>query len=215
MRTLQVSRQQIHSARFGAIGFGIGFAVVGIGIGALGRQIRDFDTGLYFATLLFALAGGFGGAMLGFACKSPSKTQGNLPILVLAGALGCGLGYFVTATFFSAYVEERIRGSFALAIAHALQLAAMGAFIGASLGGVQRNGKQVGKSALAGAIGFALYSLVLEILFALNLTSELVSGPVGALTHERIASAITLGTWGGIGGVIVGACLGIAYAQQH
>lgn len=207
----KISYQQVfHSARWGAIGFGVGLAIVGAVTGALNRHIQDFNTGLYLATWLYALAGSLGGGMLGFA----REPKGNIYLFAFAGTFGCGFGYFTTATIFSASVEEHISGYFAFTIAHLIQFAVMGVVVGALLGAVERNWKQVGKSALAGAVGFGLYYLVLEMLFGSNPISALIPGAVGDI-HESIVLAMTFALWGAIGGIISGACLGIANAMRH
>ncbi len=195
----------------GAIGLGIGLAGVGAIHGALSHQIRDFDTNWFVGTLLYALAGGFGAAVLGLA----RQPRGRLLPLTWAGALGLGLGYSVTTWIFYIYiyVEERLSAYLPLMMAHSLRFAAMGAVAGAGLGAVEKNWKQAGRLALAGALGWALYPWVRELVWATHLRTRLIPGLVGEIPHDWMRWAIEWAAGNGIGGALVGGCLGIAQAM--
>jgi hypothetical protein len=205
-----VNRQVWRSAEWGAIGFGVGLALAGLVSGALSRQIHDFDTGRMLGTLLYALAGALGGATLGLA----NKSKGHVYPLMLAGALGCGAGLFITTTIISIFVDEHISGYLAWEIALTIQFAAIGALTGASFGIVQREWKQTFWLTLAGALGFGLYYLASHLLFVIDPITRLIAGSSGEVLHDSTVLAIVWFAWGAMGGVISGACLGIANAMQ-
>jgi MFS family permease len=203
-------RRVVRSIVWGALGFGVGFALAGAVSGALSRQVHDFDTGRALGTVLYALAGAMGGATLGWA----NKSKGTVYPLMLAGALGCGLGTFITSTIVSVYVDEHISGYLAWDIADTIQFAAIGALTGALLGIVQGSWRQTFWLTVAGMLGFGLYYWCNRLLFATYPFSRLIPGSMGEVWHDSIAAAITWSAWGATGGVISGACLGIANAMR-
>lgn len=193
-----VSRRLSPPVRRGAIGFGLGFALIEIISGVL-REMRNvpynFGIDLPLALLLYPLVGGLSGILL---CQTvdPKKRTSSFAFF---GALGCGLGYlFQTLTPIPAVP---IRG------------ALMGGFIGAMMGGVHQGQKGIVRSAVVGALGFGLGRLVgcfvlTSIRFDGNqapmLTGYADSSILGPIVTGALGSAVT----GMIGGAILGAALG-------
>ncbi|MBI3242854.1 MAG: hypothetical protein HYZ49_11225 [Chloroflexi bacterium] len=202
---MQIFNQRIiHSVLWGAIGFGVGFALVGAIFEAIYLNIPDFDAGLKIGALLYALAGGIGGALLGFASKSRNK----IGLFSLAGALGCGLGYYGAFSFYSVYVEPRMALSnfLAFAIVDSMRYAIIGAFIGVSLGSIQKNWGQAAWLALAGAGGFGLGYLTL-------ISISYVIGPLREL--DIITLMIIFSISNAIIGICGGATLGLALGRHQ
>ena len=88
-------QQFVHSILWGAAGFGIGFAMVGIIAGLLGYCIKDLNTRLYFLSVPGIFTSSFGGAMLGWAEKPKAPARQ----FALTGAAGWGFGYFVSVAY--------------------------------------------------------------------------------------------------------------------
>jgi hypothetical protein len=211
MRVPPISKQQIRFAQFGAMGFGVGLALSGAVLGALNRQITNANTGLLLATVLYGLAGALGGAMLGWADGQRTRVLA----FALAGAIGCGLGTFLTTVFVSGYVELRLTGYWPWLLVNTVRFAVAGGFTGVLLGAVQRDWRQITRLALAGAVGFGLYYLVPEALsFVVKLPTDFVPGSMGEVTHDSVVAALLLAFGGAVGGAIGGTCLGIASAKK-
>jgi hypothetical protein len=107
MTTSQLASHLVgRSALLGALGFGSGFALAwALGLG-LSQQIHDDNSGRLLGSILFACAGAVGGAALALG----SESKRSLPLLALAGAVGCGLGYYITETIVSVWIDEHISG---------------------------------------------------------------------------------------------------------
>lgn len=209
---MQIFNQRtIPSVQWGAIGFGVGFALFGVVMGAMSRSIFNFNTGLQLGTLLYALAGGFGGALLGAA----SKSQSAVWRFALAGLVGCGAGFFGTTLTLS-YLDLWISGYLNI-IAQTTQYIVIGAGVGALLGGVQKNWKLAGRLTLTGAISFGFGFLVQgAVLIAMGrLIDNLVPGASGELTHDRLTTAIMFGLSSAIIGICGGAALGLALGHHQ
>ncbi|MCG8351398.1 MAG: hypothetical protein MI924_26820 [Chloroflexales bacterium] len=192
----------------GALGFGLGLALAGLTLGALHRSIHDFDTGLMLGTLLYAFAGALGGAALGLAQQSEDQAHRCM----LAGAIGCGLGMFIVSIIISAYVDYNILGEFAWAIVNTIRLSVIGALTGASLGIAQKRWKPALWLSSAGALGFGLSYWASHLLFVVAPIIQLIPGARGEVVHDSIERAIFWCAWGAVGGIISGACLGMAHA---
>jgi len=209
MAILKSSYQQfLHSTKCGAVGFGIGFAAVQI-LGTFTGVLHGtygFNKDLYLTTLLYAFAGGLGGAMLGFA-RVPRV---SVYLFTLAGAGGCGFGFFITAIIFPILIEGNIFWNFT--IVYLLKFTIIGSLVGASLGAVEKSCKHVVTLMLAGAIGFGLYYLVGVIGLGAYYFAVGGNRPLGNLISSGVHDSIMFGLWGVIGGLIGGACLGIAHA---
>ena len=133
MKTFGVMRFVI----FGAVGFGIGWAVLGVlgggfpmagGVGTvLGGAIFSGDLqSLLLYTPILSLGGAFGGAVLGLAFKD----FGRVVILAVLGAVGFFLGSFIVVVlFFSLSFMQAGTG-----LLEALSAAALGLAVGALLG---------------------------------------------------------------------------------
>ena len=158
------------------------WGALGFGIGgAIGGAIWVAFDAPHFG---FAILGAVGGASLGLVLKD-RKTAG---LLALAGAIGFGIGFL--AGFFILLVvwqPSHLQGVLTGAIG--------GAVGGALLGIACRSWKSVRVLALASAIGFgAVVQATLG--HPLSLTAQVLSG------------AITLATWGAVGGASLGAAMG-------
>jgi len=126
----------VRSIIFGALGFGIGWAVLGIlsggfpmagGIGTvLGGAIFNGDLpSLLLYTPVLSLCGACGGAILGLTFKDSRRVA----ILAVLGAVGFFLGSFIVVVlFFSLTFVQAGYG-----ILEALSAAALGLVIGAVL----------------------------------------------------------------------------------
>lgn len=203
--TTVISRQQLtRCALWVAAGFGVALGIVSALVGGMDAafHIRDFDSGLSIGTLAYAIAGACGGVAIAFSIARYNKTGA----LALAGALGLGVGYFVTTVMHSVYIEPRVTGEVAFASASMVRFALIGAWTGLLLGAVQSNWKYIWLVIVAGAIGFGLASLAQTVANpALSRISE---------TPNAIANAINFGIQGAIGGLIGGAFLGAAMWQS-
>jgi hypothetical protein len=198
------------SARLGALGFGFGFALAWSVVAAAGRQSHDDFAFRLLGTVAFAGAGALGGVALAWGHESKHRAA----LLALAGALGCGLGWFVTATIVSAWIDEPgspVNGFVAWEVVDTLQFAAIGALTGALLSLAPRDRRRTARLLLAGLLGFGLFFLSHNFVDRL---STLVPGTRGEIWRDGIVMALGPLLWGGVGGAIGGACLGIGDAWR-
>ena len=198
---LRATQQFVHSAQWGAAGFGIGFATVGIITGLLGYYMKDI-TRLCLLLVLSVFASSLGSAMLGFAGKPKAAARQ----CALAGAAGCGCGYLVSAMV---SLILMMAGCDPFVIAP-LACIVIGGSTGMFLGATEKSRKYVVMSTLAGAIGGAFFNLAGLGLGCFFLVFE---GSIPLCCEVR--DSIAYGLWGAIGGVIIGACLGVAHAMVH
>jgi hypothetical protein len=202
MRATSVMRFVI----FGAVGFGIGWAVLGVlgggfpmaeGVGAdLGGAI--FSRGLpalLLYTPVLSLSGACGGAVLGLTFKDYRRVV----ILAVLGAVGFFLGSFiVVGLYFSLSFVQAGYG-----LLEALSAAAMGLVVGALLALSLRSFRRTVVLGLMGLVGFGIGGLV---------TTALQGFPV---QPEGLFSLQTA-AFGAIEGIIGGASLGAALgAAEH
>ena len=206
------SQQQIRSIQFGALGFGLGLSLAVAAPIAFRHQITSFSTSLAVGTALYALAGAIGGAMLGLAGGSRQPVW----VLALAGGLGCGLGFLLTTYAITYFVYDRFSGGLVSTLAMTIQFGLVGASTGAWLGAAQRSWRPVAWLTVAGAVGFGLYYSTLEGLDRLRLSIDAVVPRVmGEPTHDLITLTLAFAFWGALGGIVVGACLGLAHALLY
>jgi hypothetical protein len=195
----------VRSARLGALGFGIGFAVAWPIAAVLSRQAGGWDVTLLPSALLYACAGALGGAALAQGVESLHRS----PLFPLAGALGCGLGFYAMGAFGSVWPGEYwVVGSLALDVAYTLLYAAVGALTGALLGVAQHELRRTALLTLAGALGFGLFYLFHYLVFLINRIG-IVPGTSGDIWNDLVGVAIVAFVWGAVGGGLAGACLGI------
>jgi len=182
MRAMGVLRFVI----FGAVGFGLGGAIVGA-LWPLAPVLGFVASGL-----LFVLSGALGGASLGLALGDRRKTF----VLALLGVLGTLVGGIVALVigFLFLTSEEALYG-----VRGAMGVFA-GAAVGASLGLAFRDWKRVFVLALSGAVGFGA-GIVCGVFVLRNVFGEgFMAGTAGTI----VLYAIT----GITGGALLGGSLG-------
>jgi hypothetical protein len=205
MKTLSVMRCVL----FGAVGFGIGWALLGAfgggfplagGVGTvLGGAIFSGDLpSLLFYTPALSLGGAIGGAALGLAFKDFRRVV----ILAVLGAVGFFVGSFiVVGLFFSLSFVQVGYG-----LLEALSAAALGLVIGALLGLSIRSFRGTGVLALMGLVGFGIGGLIAAALqgFPLQPSESVIP----------VQSAVFGAVEGIIGGASLGAALGYLESRK-
>jgi hypothetical protein len=186
---------------FGAVGFGIGWAMLGVlgggfptagGVGTvLGGAIFSGDfPALLLYTPVLSLCGACGGAVLGLTFKDFRRVA----ILAVLGAVGFFLGSFIVVTlFFSITFVQAGYG-----LLEAISAAAMGLVVGALLALYLRSFMGTVVLGLTGLVGFGIGGLV---------TAALQGFPVQP--SEGLFS-LQSAMFGAIEGIIGGASLGVA-----
>jgi hypothetical protein len=201
------------SARLGALGFGVGFALAWLVLGVASRQTQLISTVPQLGTVVFAGGSALGSAALAWGDASKRRSL----LLALAGALGCGLGLYITTTIVSVWVDapaSPVQGVLAWEVVDTLQYALIGAFTGALLGLAQRDLHRTARLALAGLLGFGLLYLSHYLLVFVRPMDQILPGVSGEIWHDSVVMAIGFFVWGGIGGAIGGACLGVGNAWR-
>jgi hypothetical protein len=197
MKTFGVMRFVI----FGAVGFGIGWAVLGVlgggfpmagGVGTvLGGAIFSGDLqSLLLYTPILSLGGAFGGAVLGLAFKN----FGRVVILAVLGAVGFFVGSFIVVVlFFSLSFMQAGTG-----LVEALSAAALGLAVGALLGLSLRSFRGIAILASMGLVGFGI--------------GGLIAAALQGFPSQPSESFLTLQNvvFGAVEGIIGGASLGAA-----
>ena len=188
---------------FGAVGFGIGWAVLGVlgggfpmsgGVGTvLGGAIFSGDSrSLLLYTPLLSLGGAFGGAVLGLAFEDFRRVV----ILAVLGAVGFFLGSFVVVVmFFSLSFMQAGTG-----LLEALSAAALGLAVGALLGLSLRSFRGTAVLASMGLVGFGIGGLVAAAL------QGFPSQP--SESFLSLQSVVSGAVEGILGGASLGAALG-------
>lgn len=204
MKTFGVMRFVI----FGAVGFGIGWAMLGVlgggfpmagGVGTvLGGAIFSGDLpSLLLYTPVLSLCGACGGAVLGLTFKDFRRVA----ILAVLGAVGFFLGSFiVVALFFSLTFVQAGYG-----LLEALSAAALGLAVGALLGLSLRSFRGIVVLALMGLVGFGIGGLIAAAL------QGFPSQP--SESFLSLQSVVFGAVEGIIGGAFLGAALG--YLQRR
>lgn len=193
----------------GAIGFGVGFIVVGI-ISTLITWIEsqtefagNFPVSLHSAiaiSLQSAVGGGIGGVLLGWSLPLRQR----LPT-ALAAAMGIGLGELLTI-YLSVRIGEQFFAGDMLLGSLAIRSILMGALVGTFICLVGKSWKYMGQFAILGITGFTIYHLFLYWL------SPII--PVSSFSGNFAIPILIMMTANGIGGTIVGACLGLPFAKS-
>jgi hypothetical protein len=186
---------------YGAVGFGIGWAVLGVlgggfpmagAVGTvLGGAIFSGDLpALLLYTPVLSLGGAFGGAVLGLAFKDFRRVV----ILAVLGAVGFFVGSFiVVGLFFSLSFMQVGYG-----LLEALSAAVLGLVIGAVLGMTLRSFRGILLLALMGLVGFGIGGAIAAALQGFPLQ------PSEGLPSLQTAA------FGAVEGIIGGASLGAA-----
>jgi hypothetical protein len=197
------ARDVVRFIVFGAVGFGIGWAVLGVlgggfpmagGVGTvLGGAIFSGDLpALLVYTPVLSLGGAIGGAALGLVFKDFRRVV----ILAVLGALGFLLGSFIVVALFFSLSFMQVGYSFL----EALSGAAMGLVVGAMLGLSLRSFRGTVVLALMGLVGFGIGGLI-----AAALQGFLSQPSESFLSLQSIV-------FGAVEGIIGGASLGVALA---
>ena len=190
-------------AFFGAVGFGIVWAVLGIFgggfavTGGVGTPVfgaifsGDYPSLLVYA-LFISVGGAFAGAVLGLGLRKGR----NAAVMSLLGAVGVLFGSFV-ATGLYFLVSWGFFGA-GYGILEALSAAALGLVVGAMLGLSLRSFMGIAVLALMGLGGFGIGGLIAAAL------QGFPSQPSEALVSVRSAA------FGAVEGIVGGASLGAA-----
>jgi hypothetical protein len=186
---------------YGAVGFGIGWALLGAfgggfplagGVGlVLGGAIFSGDLpALLLYTPVLSLGGAFGGAGLGLAFKDFRRVV----ILAVLGAVGFFIGSFIVVSLF--FSLSFVQAGYGLL--EALSAAALGLVVGALLSLSLRSFRGTGVLALMGLVGFGIGGLIAAALqgFPLQPSESVIP----------VQSAV----FGAVEGIIGGASLGAA-----
>ena len=201
MRAMSVMRFVI----FGAVGFGIGWAGLGIFgggfamVGGVGLPMFGaFFSGDFLALLVYALAfsvgGAFAEAVLGLGLRDGRKAA----LMALLGGVGVFLGSFI-ATIIYFLVSWGFFGA-GYGVMEALSAAAMGLVVGALLGLSLRSFRGLAVLALMGLAGFAIGGVISAAL------QGFPSQPSEALfSYQSAAFGVVEGI---VGGASLGAALG-------
>ena len=148
---------------FGAVGFGIGWAVLGVlgvgfpmagGVGTVlgGAIFSEVFPALLLYTPVLSLAGAFGGAVLGLAFREFRRVV----LLAVLGAVGFFLGSFIVVVLF--FSLSFMQAGFGLL--EALSAAALGLAVGALLGLSLRSFRGIAVLVLMGLVGFGIGGLI-------------------------------------------------------
>ncbi len=172
---------------FGAVGFGIGWAVAGASVLITGTEEAFFWVPF--------LSGAFGGAALGLALRGWKKVLA----LALAGALGFGVGdyfFIMLAVLFGLHPVGVAMG--------------MGLFGGVILGFTSWDWRRVALLGLAGMVGFGVGGAI-----ATALRMPMLAGLTFEWEQPSLLVLYVLvqGMVGIIGGAFLGAALG--YLEQR
>jgi len=190
---------------FGAVGFGIvwavlgmfgsGFAVIGgVGTPVFGAVFSGDYLALLVYALFFSVGGAFAGAVLGLGLRKGR----NAAVIALLGGVGVLLGSFV-ATGIYFLVSWGFFGA-GYGMMEALSAAALGLVVGALLGLALRRFTGIAVLALIGLVGFGIGGLIAAAL------QGFPSQPSEAFFSFR--SAVFGAVEGIIGGALLGAVLG-------
>lgn len=159
---------------YGALGFGIGFALFLAFAFAL-REIYNIATGV----VLIALFSAFGGALLGLALNDRRK--------ILYLSIACAAGF----------ASGLVTG---LAVIHLMKIAdalggfIMGAFGGAAVGIVLKDRKNIIYLSLAGAVGFCTGFFITDLILypVTDLAGNLIAGAgIGAVGGWTLGLAVS------------------------
>jgi len=205
-------KQTWRTAWYGALGYGISFAVIGAASVILQGRIRGNFTALALVTLLYALGSGAGAATLG------KTSQRNTWLLAGAGALGFGVAYLATTVLsrflFSILISRGASLDAAFTINSTARFALTGAVTGLVMGAAQRNWRQAAWLTLAGTFGFGLYGLSSSFTVDVALLMGwLTPDSISETGYGNAALAMAFAGHGALFGGLSGALLGLAAGQ--
>ncbi len=171
MLQLQFNDQAIRTARWGAIGFGVGFALINLSrylLQALGlNRIGDFFTVwiLGFGIILYGIAGAFGGAVLGLASENAEDLRARTAWkrawrCAVAGFFALAFAWFITTIhipfLLSSSASFSVRASVEGIFTNLLKPLTMGALTTAFIS-IAQNGRAFPIGwILAGAVAFEI-----------------------------------------------------------
>lgn len=204
-----LSRRFSNPITGGAIGFGIGFIVVGM-ISTLIMWIESrtefagiFPVLLHSAialSLQSAVGGGIGGILLGWSLPLRQRL-----LVAVATALGIGLGELLTI-YLSVRIGKQFFAGDILLGSLVIRSILMGVLVGTFICLVGKSWKYMGQFAILGIIGFTIYHLLIYWL------SPVI--PVSAFSGNSAIQNLIMSVVNGIGGMVVGACLGVSFAKS-
>lgn len=167
----ELNHASLHDARWGALGFGIGFACITLfralmqvaGLNQIGDFFSFWVLGL--GIIVYGIAGGLGGAVLGIAnawtADSPQnlKQQNRAGRYALAGFVAFGFGWFAPTIFVpilfpSSTASGQITTFFVFE--HILKPVVMGALVAALIGLTEFGRSSSLRLCVSGAFAFAL-----------------------------------------------------------
>ena len=200
-------------ARWGALGFGIGFALVGSLQSMLSRAALRHSSlaPALIETVIYPLAGALSGALLGIAGGSRRRVLA----FALAGSLAFGLGARVTNY---AAMLPAAAGSPLASMLSLVQLALIGAVLGMLIGADQRSWRQAARLGLKGALVFGLGRVVGLVLALVpwGIAQAVASYQVPPANAWLMAMPFLLMIFTGIvAGAIGGAYLGLAVGRRQ
>ncbi len=193
----------------GAIGFGVGFIVVGlISILITFVESQSEYAGYSLVSLHSAIAislqsavgGGIGGAFLGWSLPLRQRLSA-----ALATALGIGLGELLTI-YLSVRIGKQFFAGDMLLGSLVIRSILVGALVGTFICLVGKRWKFMGQFAFFGITGFTIYHL---FIYWLTLTI-----PISTFGGNLAIQALMMSVANGIGGMIVGACIGIPFIKS-
>lgn len=199
-----------HGASLGALGFGLGFALLillrALADPANNTILVNFGSTWMRETLLFMLIGALGGGMIG----AGSRSFLIIKRFLIAGTLGSGLAGSLGTLFLYLYYRFGMNGTIhqapLLNILATLSVSILlGTLTGAALGLAQGIQQQVARLTRAGAVGFGIAYLFGQVTF-----SSMRIFWADTLYSELWFIPLTLNTMfiGIIGGAILGWAMG-------
>jgi hypothetical protein len=199
-----------HGASLGALGFGLGFALLillrALADPANSTILVNFGSTWIRETLLFMLIGALGGGLIG----AGSRSSQMMKRFVIAGTLGSGLAGCLGTLSLYLYYRFGVNGAFDQGpLINTLVVLTFtlffGTLTGAALGLAQGIRQQVARLARAGAVGFGIAYLFGQVTF-----SSMRIFWADTLYSELWFIPLTLNTMfiGIIGGAILGWAMG-------
>ena len=192
----------------GAQGFAIAFAAMGMILRVLTINVAEPNLILAIGTFLYGAAGALGAAYL----ASTTRWRAYTLLFALAGILGCGGGYLVTALLLTARVNPETSIRAAVEGIAILQHAIIGALLGLFLGIAVWKPRTTLVLILAGALGFGLGFLLQTSL------NDLLAIPLGDFVDRfttsdainLIAASLLWGFCSALCGLLGGGAVGYA-----
>lgn len=142
MKRLQFSNRSIRTGGWGAVGFGVAFAVI---------KVAPF-MGVRGGMWLYMLGGLLGGTLFSFASDSRKQMGG----FALFGAGVFGIGHLVVALLMASFVRNISTASLFVILIPILEPVVIGALVGIGMGALERDWRLAVRLTLASAVGFGL-----------------------------------------------------------